>query len=148
MTSQTKAPTVEVSKLISAPVDKVYQAWTDPQQMCKWFGCNNVSNVQVNQDLRVGGQYKIEALSCETNKSKSVFGTFKEIVPNKKLVFSWTNDSDEFPAHDTIVTVEFIDRSGKTEVVVRHTNFAVAHSVPGHSTGWQQCLDKLANLVS
>jgi uncharacterized protein YndB with AHSA1/START domain len=126
----------------------VFKAWADPQQMTKWFGCSKVSGVKIEQDFRVGGQYTIEAINCETNESKTVTGTYKEIVPNKKLVFSWTNKSIEFPAIDTLVTVEFIEKNGKTEVVVKHTNFALTQSVPPHTMGWTECLDKLAALVA
>jgi len=140
--------TVEVSKLISAPVEKVYRAWTEPEQMNKWFGCNRVSGVQVRQDFRIGGEFRIEAIGCADNKPKVVFGTFKKIVPNEILVFSWSNTSEEFPAKDTLVTVEFTRKGDSTLVTVKHTNFVLAETAQAHNMGWTESLDKLAEIVA
>lgn len=144
MSTQTQAMTVEVKKLISAPVERVYQAWTDPTQLSKWFGCSKVVNLQVELDLRVDGQYRMDAETCENNKAGLVTGTYKEIVPNKKLVFTWNNDSQEFPANDTLVTVEFIDKGKSTEVVIKHTRFQIEKTAQAHNMGWSESLDKLS----
>lgn len=141
--AQTKELTVLVSKVISAPVEKVFEAWTEPAILSKWFGCNKVTSLNVENDLRVGGKYQMEANACEAGGPKLVSGEYKEIVANKKLVFTWTNSSEEFPAKDTLVTIEFHDKGGKTEVVIKHTNFAVEATRQAHNMGWTESLEKL-----
>lgn len=143
----TKTHTLEIRRTIRAPVEKVYRAWTDPDQLTQWFGCDQVSGSRVTQDFRVGGQYRIDA-NCVDGRPAAVYGTFKEIVPNQKLVYSWTNGSVEFPANDTLVSITFTAKGSETEIHLLHSNFALDKSVEGHTTGWHQSLDKLARFVA
>ncbi|MBX9942075.1 MAG: SRPBCC domain-containing protein [Candidatus Obscuribacterales bacterium] len=73
-------------------------------------------------------------------------GEYLEIEPDKKLVFTWTNNFPEFPADNTLVTIEFKDLGGKTELTLTHSRFMSAKSVEGHSYGWSAALEKLDNL--
>jgi uncharacterized protein YndB with AHSA1/START domain len=145
--TNTKTNTLELRRTIKAPVEKVYRAWTEPEQLSQWFGCDQISGARVTQELKVGGQYRIEA-NCADGSPGFVHGTFKEIIPNQKLVYSWTNGSREFPASDTLVSIEFIARGNETEIHLVHSNFALDKSVEGHTMGWQQSLEKLARFVA
>jgi len=146
-TIDAEATTFRVSKIISAPVERVYKAWTDPDQMNMWFGCARVREREILQDLRVGGKYSIIGKQVDGGET-IIHGEYKEVVPNKKLVYTWTNNSDEFPAKDTIVTVEFIAHGNETEIRIKHTNFELTSSAAGHNTGWGQALEKLASFVA
>jgi uncharacterized protein YndB with AHSA1/START domain len=115
--------------------------------MSKWFGCGMTTSVLITQDFRVGGEYRI-ACHCQDDELATMHGTFMEIEPNRKLVYSWNNTSTEYPANDTLVTVEFIDNGDTTEIVLQHTKFATALSAEGHSFGWNAALDKIAELFA
>ncbi len=125
---------IEVSKELSAPVEKVFKAWTDPNHMKNWYNKNN-SEIHIQQDLRVGGTYSIQVTKGCDEKPVTVSGNYLEIVPNKKLVYSWTNSSEEHYAKDTIVTVEFIDKGNTTLLKLTHTNFATETAFSAHNTG-------------
>jgi uncharacterized protein YndB with AHSA1/START domain len=146
-TIDAEATTLRVSKIINAPVERVYRAWTDPDQITKWFGCDNVQESKVTQDLRPGGKYSFNMIKSDGSKS-IVHGEYKEVTPNKKLVYTWTNNSDDFPAKDTIVSVEFVAIGNETEVRIKHSNFALAKSAEGHNAGWGSALEKLASFVA
>ncbi len=140
--------TVEVRKVINAPVDKVFKAWTDPDQISKWFlSCESTADTRIEQDVRTGGQYRIDSIGSE-NKNVSMTGTYQEVIPNKKLVFSWTNNSQDAPAKDTLVTVEFIAKGDGTEVILKHTNFVDQATAERHNMGWTRLLENLANLFA
>lgn len=115
--------------------------------MAKWFGCAKTGTVQIEQDLRVGGNFRVE-MHCTDGEIAIVHGTFKEIEPNKKLVYTWTNNSQEFPAEDTLVTVLFMGNGKETELRLKHQNFAKEISAQGHSMGWGASLDKFESLFS
>ncbi|MBX3072768.1 SRPBCC domain-containing protein [Candidatus Obscuribacterales bacterium] len=141
-------PTVlEITKVLKAPVERVYKTWTEPEHMAKWFGCAKTGTVQIEQDLRVGGNFRVE-MHCTDGEIAIVHGTFKEIEPNKKLVYTWTNNSQEFPAEDTLVTVLFMGNGKETELRLKHQNFAKEISAQGHSMGWGASLDKFESLFS
>jgi len=138
---------VEVSKEISAPVDKVFKAWTDPNEMKKWF-CRDGSEIRIQQDFRVGGQYKKEVTKGCDGKPVCVSGIYKEIVPEKKLVYTWNNDSEDHGAQNTLVTVEFIDKGKSTIVNIKHSNFITEKAFTRHNSGWQEVLNKVATAFS
>ena len=140
--------TVTVRKTVKAPVEKVFKAWTEPNQMVKWFGCDKVANVQISQDFRVGGDYRIVGENCEGGGEVAVYGTYEEIVQNKKVVYTWNNESIEFPAQDTVVSVEFVARGDSTEILLEHTKFASENAKLGHNQGWTQSLEKFASYLA
>ena len=115
--------------------------------MTKWFGCFETQSVRIEQDFRVGGDYKIKINHSE-NISVTMSGSFLEIVPNEKLVYSWNSDSVEYPAHNTLVTVEFFDKGATTEILLKHSKFDRPVSVQGHSMGWGGALDKFESLFA
>ena len=57
--AETKVMTVEASKEISAPVERVFKAWTDPSEMKNWYQLTGPDDIQIKQDLRVGGEYRL-----------------------------------------------------------------------------------------
>jgi len=147
MTTKTDVSALEMRKTLKAPVDRVFKAWTEPEQMIKWFGCWETSTVNIQQDFRVGGDYS-HHIHCEDGKNVTMSGTFLEIVPNKKLVYTWTSTSEEYPAVDTVVTVEFNETGATTELVLKHSKFDRPISVQGHSVGWGAALDKFEALFA
>jgi len=140
--------TVTVRKNIKAPVEKVFKAFTEPSQIVKWFGCDKISDVQVSQDFKVGGKYHITGKSCDIGAEMSVHGVYTEIVPNQKVAYTWYNNSEEFPAADTLVSVQFVDKGDNTEIVLSHSKFASEKSKEGHTFGWTQSLEKFASLFA
>jgi uncharacterized protein YndB with AHSA1/START domain len=148
MTQTQQNMTVEVSKVINAPVEKVFEAWTEPDQLSKWLRGKLATGTRAEQDVRIGGQYRIENTTGCEGKPVVVTGTYKEIVPNKKLVFTWTHSSEDFPAKDTLVTVTFVAKGNSTEVIIKHTNFATQASAERHNMGWEACLENLAGLLA
>ena len=100
-------------------------------------------------DLRVGGRYALEGR--DRGKPWRIEGRYLEVEPPAKLVYTWTWDND--PAlgdpvgTDTLVTVEFLERGGETELVVTHERLATERARAEHSAGWIGCLDKLGSLV-
>ena len=115
--------------------------------MVKWFGCAKTGTCEVQQDLRVGGNFRV-VMHCEDGEDAVVTGTYKEVEPNEKLVYTWTNNSQEFPAENTLVTVLFIDNGKETELRLKHQNFVKETTAQGHSMGWGASLDKFESLFN
>jgi uncharacterized protein YndB with AHSA1/START domain len=107
-----------------------------------------VSNIQISQDLSVGGQYRVEMTTNPDGVVITIDGIFQQIIPNKKLVYTWNSDSAEYPAADTLVTVEFIERGNATEIILEHTNFAIEKSAEGHAVGWTASFNKIAEIYA
>lgn len=147
MTVKTDTSTLELKRTLKAPVAKVFKAWTDPEQMVKWLGCATTESVKVQQDFRVGGEYRFEIVLGD-GQTVAMFGTYFEIEPNRRIVYSWSNSSKMHAAKDTIVRVEFIDHGDTTELILNHSKFQTPVAVEGHSMGWTSSLDKFQALFN
>jgi glutathione S-transferase len=85
---------VEVTRHIKAPRNRVYAAWTDPAQMKRWFGPENVQTREVIADARVGGEFRWDLINQE-GKEMTISGEFRELKPDEKIVFTWKWEDDE-----------------------------------------------------
>ena len=142
----TPMETVTLHKTVKARIDRVFKAWTEPAQMSKWFGGQGVTAIRVSHDFQVGGDYRIEM--DHGDQTSHVIGTYKEIVPNTKLVFTWNSDFPEVGAQDSIVSVQFIDKGDSTEIVLNHSKFVAEISAQAHTEGWTYALATLDRVLS
>lgn len=132
-----------INKRINAPVDRVYAAWTDPAIMKQWFAPGEVMTVPAAQaDPRVGGGYMIHMHDPETGSDHIVSGEYEEVIPNRKLVFSWQWKDG---VDRTQVIVEFrSEGDNETLLTLTHRGFSRQQFADKHNEGWQGCLVNLA----
>ena len=84
---------LQVRRVYNVPVAKVYAAWTEPDQIKHWMGpSDDFGEAQVTSDLRVGGRYRI-VMPAPDGQVHKVGGVYREIVPNKRLVYTWAWES-------------------------------------------------------
>ena len=139
---------LEIKRLIKAPRDRVYAAWTDPAQLKQWFGPENVETRDLIADARVGGKFRWDLTNPEGEKM-TCRGEYRELQPGKKIVFTWEWEDDEtWENHTSIVTVELYDRDGGTELRLIHEQLPNEESRDGHARGWNSALNKLEKLFS
>ena len=133
----------EIRRLIKAPRDRVYAAWTDPAQLKQWFGPENVQTRELVADARVGGKFVWDLINSEGEKM-TMRGEYRELQPGKRIVFSWQwEDDEDWENHISIVTVELADAEGGTELRLIHEQLPNEQSRDGHTRGWNSALDKL-----
>ena len=134
---------LEIKRFINAPRARVYAAWTDPAQLKQWWGPESVRTRNFTADARVGGKYRWDLFNQE-GEEMTVYGEYRELVPGRKIVFSWQWDDDEaWKNVSSVVTVELSDRDGGTEVRLIHEKLPSAESRDRHNEGWNSVLDRL-----
>ena len=139
---------LEIKRIINAPRDRVYAAWTDPAQLKQWFGPENVQTNNLIVDARVGGEFRWELTNSEGEKL-TCRGEYRELQPGKKIVFTWQwQDDEDWENYTSIVTVELSDRDGGTELRLSHEQLPNEQSRDGHTEGWTSALDKLEKFCS
>jgi uncharacterized protein YndB with AHSA1/START domain len=137
---------LQVRRVYNVPVAKVYAAWTDPEQVKHWMGpSDDFGEAQVTSDLRVGGRYRI-VMPAPDGELHKVGGTYREIVPNRKLVYTWAWEST--PERESLVTVEFNAAGNGTELVVTHEQFADTEARDKHQHGWNGCIERFGRYLS
>jgi uncharacterized protein YndB with AHSA1/START domain len=103
-----------VSRTFNAPARLVFEAWTKPELLKRWWVPKSfgMSFVACELDVRVGGGYRFE-FGHEASKPMAFFGRYLEVTPPSRLV--WTNDESD---DGSVTTVTFEDRGGTTLVVM------------------------------
>lgn len=124
---------------LNARIEKVYRAFTDPNEMKYWFGPDAMRAHDVIADARVGGRIAFQIIEA-SGKLHEFSGTYLEVEPNERLVFTWNMTGIPF---ETIVTVDFTADGDKTIVVVEQTGFESAALAERHERGWRGSIAKL-----
>jgi len=136
---------LKIKRLIKAPRDRVYAAWTDPVQLKQWFGPESVQTHEIIAEARVGGKFRWDLSNAE-GEEMTASGEYRELQPDRKIVFTWQWEDDEvWENHTSVVTVELSDAEGGTEVCLTHEQLPSEKSRDGHNGGWNSALDKLEN---
>jgi uncharacterized protein YndB with AHSA1/START domain len=139
---------LEIKRVIKAPRDRVYAAWTDPDQLKNWFGPENVKTRDLAADVRVGGKYRWEVTNSD-GEQMAVRGEYRELQPDKKIVFTWQwEDDEDWEGHESVVTVELSDCDGGTEIRLAHEQLPSKESRDRHTEGWKSVFDRLEKFVS
>lgn len=134
-----------INRTFAAPVDELYAAWTDPEIIRKWLAPGTTEVVHADTELRVGGQFLCQ-MREENGKMHATRGVYREIVPNRKVVFTWQWEGTE---EETLITVTFNPKSAtETELTLIHERFADAETRDLHTDGWSRCLNKLESLYA
>jgi len=139
---------LEIVRFINAPTDRVYDAWTDPAQLRQWFGPEGVRPRNITADVRIGGKYRWD-LTTPEGEEMSAFGEYRELVPGKKIVFTWQWDDDEdWENWTSVVTIQLFERGGGTELRFRHEQLPSEESRDRHNEGWNSFLNRLEQFIS
>ncbi len=138
-------PSLTLRRHLRVAPEKVWRAWVDPQALKHWFGPAKITSVPVAEiDLRVGGRFRVVMLAADGERHE-VGGVYREIVPDRKLVFSWAWHST--PERESRVTVLIEPAVDGCELVLRHEQFTDEAAREGHAHGWTGSLVKLEALL-
>jgi uncharacterized protein YndB with AHSA1/START domain len=144
-TKESEKLSLKIKRLIKAPRESVYAAWTDPAQLKQWFGPESVRTREIIADARVGGKFRWDLSNAE-GEEMTARGEYRELQPGRKIVFTWQWEDDEvWENHISVVTVELSDAAGGTELCLTHQQLPNEKSRDGHNGGWNSALDKLEN---
>jgi uncharacterized protein YndB with AHSA1/START domain len=125
MASPTIKPLLAVSlqRRFAGPREKVFQAWTNPEALRRWWCPAGWTAGDIRVDLRPGGTYRIEMRLNGGGQTVCVTGVFIQVRPPEKLVYTWRWVGIWEWVPETRVTVEFRDVEGETELLLLHENF-------------------------
>ena len=143
--AQDNDTTLQIQRFINAPVEQVYSAWTQVDLIKRWFAPGNMSVPQASVDLQPNGQYRIQMFDAEEKSTHTCLGVYQQIVPGKKLVFTWTWEGNE--TEQSLVTVTFAAKNQGTELTLIHERFSDKNSRDMHEQGWHGCLVNLENCL-
>ena len=152
-TTSTEGRDLILRRMMDAPPEKVFRAWTEPELLKQWFAPSPYTTPTVETHVRVGGGSLVVMRSPEGVEFPSR-GVYLEVVRNQRLVFTDAYREAWEPAEKPFMTVilTFEEVGGKTKYTarVRHWTEAdrEAHERMGFHDGWPRCAEQLATLVA
>jgi uncharacterized protein YndB with AHSA1/START domain len=146
--------TIVITRILDAPRELVFRAWTDVEHLARWWGPAGFTNPVCEADVREGGAIRI-TMRAPDGTDYPMTGMFKEIVPVERLVFTTAaigaGDAGDEILLEGFTTVTFEDQGSKTRLVLNSRAVALSPIAPrmlaGMEQGWSGSLDKLAALL-
>ena len=137
-----------VTRTIEAPARIVFDAWTQPELLQRWWVPKSIpiTLLSCEMDVRVGGTYRF-VFQVDPSTSMAFFGRYLEVSPPSRLV--WTNEEGDGGA--VVTTVTFEELEGRTRLVV-HDRYPSKEALDdaiasGSTAGWSEMLDQLDDLL-
>ena len=138
-----------ITRRFDAPAELVFEAWTTPALVRRWWGSEEMPITVCEIDLRVGGDWRYVTRGRD-GEDLGWHGTYLEIDPGRRIVS--TECFEGFPEAETVNTLTLTEVDGLTtlEVLVRHSrpDYRDGHLESGMEGGLQLTFDRLADLVS
>lgn len=138
--------TVKLHRVLTARPEKVFRAFIEPDAIASWLPPYGFLCTVHALDATVGGQHRMSFRNFTTGKSHAFGGTYKEIVPGERLVYTDSFDDPNLPGEMT-VTVDLSPVSVGTEIRIEQSGIPDLIPAEACYLGWQESLRKLAKLV-
>jgi uncharacterized protein YndB with AHSA1/START domain len=141
--------TIRIERRFAAPADVVFDAWTSPEMLRRWYPPGADWETPVAEvDLRVGGRLRIVMRGPDGDLAGGG-GEYREIVRPTRLVFTWTWDRPEIGEGRQLVEIDFTDNGdGTTTVALTNRGLADDAARQSHRSGWEGSFDNLDRVVA
>ena len=142
---------LRIERLIATTPERLFELWTDPEQLTKWWGPEGYTTPKYALDVRPGGRWRT-SMRTPDGQNRTVSGIYRALEPPRRLVFTWGWDDDAgMRGHETEVTVTFEPAPGGTRMTLVQQAFTDTDSRNRHQHGWTSsfvCLAREAEQAS
>jgi len=138
--------TVRLHRVLTAPPEKVYRAFLDPDAMARWLPPNGFTGRVHNAEAKVGGSFRMSFTNFTTGATHSFGGEYRELVPHERLRYTDRFDDPNLPG-EILVTVTLRKVPVGTELDIVQEGVPAVIPLEACYLGWQESLQNLARLV-
>ena len=136
---------VRIERTYPAPAEDVFDAWTSPEVMRRWFHAGPDWLTPVAEvDLRVGGQVRV-VMRRPDGREDGAQGEYTVIDRPRRLVMTWTFDAE--PANTQLIELLFSESEGSTTVLMVNSAIVSEERREDRDRGWRACLDELGRVL-
>jgi uncharacterized protein YndB with AHSA1/START domain len=136
---------VRIERTFDAPLEDVFDAWTSPEVMRRWFHCEaNWETPVAEVDLRVGGKVRVVMRRPDGTQAEA-WGEYTSIDRPRRLVMTWTFFDE--PANRQVLELSFSESDGSTTVLLINSGISTNERRKNQDWGWRGCLDELQRLL-
>jgi len=143
---------ITLTRIYDAPRDLVFRAWTEAEQLARWWGPDEFAVAMAESDPRAGGALLI-VMRAQDGTELPMRGVYEEVVaPERIIVTSKIPGPGDVPIGESVHTVTFADLGGRTEIVVRARAVVYGSegmgALAGMHAGWSQSLQCLDDVLT
>jgi uncharacterized protein YndB with AHSA1/START domain len=140
---------ITITRVFDAPRELVFEAWTDPDHVARWFGPAGFDTPResVEIDLRVGGRFSLKMVRPGSAGEYRLQYEIVELVAPELLVLKSEPTPELGLPHSTVARIELQEEAGKTRMTLTDGPYP-AGGGPGASAGWEGAFDKLGMLLA
>ena len=140
--------TLNMSRFIRAPREKVFDAFTTENGLASWMGPRGMKVNKAQAKAEVGGHWRVE-MQARDGSLFSVTGHFKQLQRPRSLAYTWQWEGDHgpMPGVETLIEIELLEKDGGTELRMRHSGFPAAAARDGHNQGWTSTFNRLSDAL-
>ncbi|KDN20009.1 SRPBCC domain-containing protein [Amycolatopsis rifamycinica] len=139
-------PDLTITRVFDAPRELVFAAWIDPDQLASWLGPHGYTGSAVTLATRPGGAWRA-CIRSPDGDEHWMHGVYREITAPARLVFTFVWDTEGDLRTETLVTIDFADFDGKTEMTFVQTGFPTPADRDGHHDGWTSSFADLTGFI-
>jgi uncharacterized protein YndB with AHSA1/START domain len=140
-------PAVTIEREYDAPVERVFRAWTEPDQLKRWFHHATRTWVESAEvEAKVGGNYRIVVKDEES--AMVMFGSYTVIDPPKTIEFTWTWEESSLEKGETVVRIDLKPIGNRTHLTLTHSKLSSEQSSQAHDQGWSGVLSTLETYLT
>ena len=137
-----------VTRLLDAPRELVFKAWTRPEHAAQWWGPQGFTTESCRLDARPGGTFRIVTRAPDGGIYTKC-GVYREVVPPERLVFSFAwEDANGDLGPELQVTVRLEAEGARTRLTLHQSGFESVARRDDHRTGWTSCLQRFADWLA
>jgi uncharacterized protein YndB with AHSA1/START domain len=137
---------VRIERTFAAPAEDVFDAWTSPEVMRRWFHCAaDWETPEVEVDLRVGGKVRVVMRRPDGTEAEAE-GEYTLIDRPRRLVMAWSFHDN--PSNEQLIELSFSESEGSTTVLLVNTGISTAERRDAQDWGWRGCLDQLERVLA
>jgi uncharacterized protein YndB with AHSA1/START domain len=139
---------IVVARLVDAPRDLVFKAWTEPDRMARWWAPPGFTVAHCAMDVRPDGAFRFCLRSPEGVEHWRQ-GIYREVNEPERLVYSFAwADAEGRSQYETLVTVIFAERGEKTELILHQSIFKSVAARDEHQRDWTDTLERFAEYLA
>jgi uncharacterized protein YndB with AHSA1/START domain len=131
-----------LKRTFDAPRRLVFEAWSRPEHLARWWGPKGFTLPTCEVDFRTGGRFRL-CMRAPNGTEYPFAGVYDEVVPSERIVFTGAIHD----GNDVTTTVTFAEAGGKTTLTVRQAYAFESDATRGAAEGWTQSLERLADLL-
>ena len=137
---------VRIERTFAASAEDVFDAWTSPEVMRRWFHCAaDWETPEAEVDLRVGGEVRVVMRRPDGTEAEAR-GEYTLIDRPRRLVMTWTFDDE--PSNEQLIELSFSESEGSTTVLLINSGISTDGRRDAQDYGWHGCLGELERALA